>query len=75
MTAEELLQGYLSMYRNLYSFTNIIKRLPEQKNLRAPYLMFNLFYRKFGRFTSALARLIPMRLIGKGATRLSYRIK
>ena len=43
--------------------------------LRCAYLMFNLFYRKFGRFTSMLARLVPMGLLGKLAIKISYNWK
>ncbi len=74
MSPDELHQGYLWMYKQFYSFKNIIRRLPDDKAMRAPYLMFNLFYRKFGRFTSALSRLFPMRIIGKAATKISYRL-
>ncbi len=75
MTAQELYSGYLWMYRKFYSFSNIIRRMPEQKAQRQSFLMFNLFYRKFGKFTSAVSRLIPMRVLGRFATWVSYRIK
>ncbi len=75
MTARELYDGYLWMYRQFYSFRNILRRLPEQAAQRKSFLLFNFLYRKFGWFTSAVARLIPMRWIGKLATRISYRIK
>ncbi len=73
MSAEALRRGYLWMYRQFYSLRNIAKRMPRHKATRAPYLMFNLFYRKFGKCTAALARLIPLRVIGKLAAKLSYR--
>ena len=75
MTAEELYKGYLWMYRKFYSFGSILRRMPKQKAQRMPYLLFNLFYRRFGRFTSALSRVIPMRVLGSLATRISYRVK
>ena len=75
MTPEELYKGYLWMYRKFYSFRSILLRMPRQKAQRKPYLLFNLFYRKFGKFTSALSRVIPMRVLGRLATRISYRIK
>lgn len=75
MTAEELYGGYRRMYRRFYSFRSIVRRLPVLKTQRAPYLLFSLFYRKFGKFTSALSRLVPLRLIGKLATRMAYKIK
>ncbi len=75
MTAEELYNGYLWMYRRFYSFCSIIRRIPEHKAQRKSYILFNLFYRRFGKFTSALSRVIPMRVIGRLATWISYRIK
>lgn len=75
MTAEELYEGYLWVYREFYSFRNILRRMPEHEAQRKSYLLFNIFYRKFGRFTSALALIIPMRVLGRMAARISYRIK
>lgn len=75
MTAEELYQGYLWIYREFYSFRNILRRMPEYGAQRKSYLLFNIFYRKFGRFTSALARIIPMRTVGRLAARISYWVK
>ena len=75
MSEKELLDGYLWMYKKFYSFRNIICRIPEDKSQRKAYLLFNLFYRKFGAFTSALAKLIPMRLIGRFVTKVSYKLK
>ncbi len=72
MTASELYNGYLSMYRRFYSFRNIARRLPRCAPQRAPYILFNLFYRKFGRATAALAKMVPMRALGKIAARISY---
>lgn len=74
MTPKELYGGYLGMYRKFYSFRNILRRLPESKAQRRSYLMFNLFYRKFGKTTSILARLVPMRMLGNLAAKLSYKI-
>lgn len=75
MTAEELYQGYLWIYREFYSFPNIWRRRPEHKAQRKSYLLFNVLYRKFGGLTSALARIIPMRTVGRLAARISYRVK
>jgi radical SAM superfamily enzyme YgiQ (UPF0313 family) len=74
MTAEELQEGYLWMYKKFYSFRNIIKRMPVNQAQRKPYVLFNLFYRKFGAVTSFLSRIIPMHKIGKWATRVSYKL-
>ena len=71
MTAEELLDGYLWMYRKIYSFRNIFRRMPEKPDQRAAYLMFNLFYRKFGRFSDRLCHLIGFDRIGWLGEKLS----
>ena len=73
MTAQELYAGYRWMYRQFYSLRNIARRLPKSKRQRVPYLLFNLFYRKFGRATSAVARLIPMRVLGKLGAWMAWR--
>ncbi|MBO6232117.1 MAG: B12-binding domain-containing radical SAM protein [Ruminiclostridium sp.] len=79
MTAEELYNGYICIYKRIYSFRNIIRRLPETKDQRAAYLLFNLFYRKFGKFTDLVCKIVTYRNIGRLAeiwsalTRLSFR--
>jgi len=75
MTAEELNEGYRWMYREFYSWRNIIRRFPKHKKQRKSYLLFNLLYRKYGGLTSALARVVPLRTLGLLAARLSYRMK
>lgn len=75
LTPDQLYAGYLRMYKNFYSFRSILRRMPVQKAQRRSYLLFNLFYRKFGKFTSLLSRVIPMRMIGQFAARLSYRVR
>jgi len=74
MTAKELYDGYRWMYRQFYSFKNIIKRFPKSKAQRIPYLLFNLFYRKFGRLSSVVAFFVPMGILGKIAARISYKV-
>ena len=74
MTADELYEGYRWMYKQFYSFRNIINRFPESKAQRKSYLLFNLFYRKFGRVTSTITRLIPMGMLGKFAAKISYKV-
>ena len=74
MTEQELYDGYLWMYRSFYSYRNIIRRFPENAEQRKAYLLFNLLYRKFGRLISAMTELIPMRLLGKIAARISYKV-
>jgi radical SAM superfamily enzyme YgiQ (UPF0313 family) len=74
MTAEDLYEGYRRMYRQFYSFKNIIRRFPKSKMQRKSYLLFNLFYRKFGLFTSAAACLAHMGVLGKLAAKISYKV-
>ena len=74
MTAEELERGYRWMYKQFYSFQNILRRFPKSKSQRRSYVLFNLFYRKFGRFTSLLARFVPMGILGKLGAKISYRL-
>lgn len=71
MTAKELYEGYIWIYKQIYSIKNIFRRLPESKDQRAAYLMFNLLYRKYGNFTDALCRLISYERIGVWGERLS----
>jgi radical SAM superfamily enzyme YgiQ (UPF0313 family) len=73
MTADELYKGYLMMYRRFYSLKSIIRRIPKNKKQRISYLLFNLFYRKFGRLTSAVSHLIPVGILGKFAAKISYK--
>ena len=54
MSAEQLRAGYLWMYRQFYSLSCILRRLPRRGDLRVPYLLFNFGYRKCGAFTSLL---------------------
>lgn len=75
MTPKQLYKGYLWMYKRFYSFSNIIRRMPRQRNQRKPYFLFNLLYRKFGKLTSALTRMIPMHSLGRWSAWISYRIK
>lgn len=65
MTERELYEGYLWIYRNIYSIKNIIRRMPKARNQILPYLMFNLFYRKFGKFTDFLCRGVGYEKIGR----------
>jgi len=65
MTEQELYEGYLWIYREIYSFRNILRRLPKNKKQILPYLLFNFLYRKYGRFTDWLCRKITYNRIGK----------
>jgi hypothetical protein len=72
MSKEELLNGYLGMYDQFYSFPNILRRKPLVKSQWYPYFLFNLGYRKFGNLTSLAGKLGTMHTVGKIARRLSY---
>lgn len=72
MTQQQLYEGYLKIYEDFYSIKNIIKRLPNDRNQRVPYLLFNFVYRKFGKIASKIADFGLMNYLGKLARRLSY---
>ena len=65
MTADELYKGYLHVYDKVYSLKNIRRRMPETKSQRIPYLLFNLLYRKYGRFTDFICKCITYQRMGK----------
>lgn len=69
MTPEQLYEGYLQVYREVYSFKNIWHRLPDAN--RIAYLTFNLFYRKYGFFTEKVCRLVGYNRIGRVAEYIS----
>lgn len=75
MSADTLYQGYLKVYREVYSLKNILRRMPEEKSQRSTYLLFNLLYRKYGRFTDWLCRRISYRRIGRLAQILTKYIQ
>ena len=72
MTAAELSLGYLRAYARFYSWRSMVKRLPADHRRIVSYLLFNLFYRKFGKLVSAVGMAGLMRFIGKLGARLSY---
>lgn len=74
MSASQLREGYLWMYRQFYSLPSIVRRLPRRRDLRVPYLLFNFGYRKFGGLTALAGRLGLMGTVGRLARRLSYGI-
>lgn len=71
MSAQELYDGYIWIYKQIYSFKNIFRRMPKAKEQRPPYFMFNIFYRKFGKFTELLCKCITYKRIGKWGEKLS----
>ena len=65
MSAEQLYSGYINIYKRIYSFRNIIRRMPDAKDQRAAYLMFNLLYRNI------LCKLISYKRIARAAALVS----
>ena len=65
MTPDVLYQGYLNVYRDVYSLKNIFRRLPRAKDQRMGYLLFNLLYRKYGKFTDLLCKCITYKRMGQ----------
>lgn len=68
----KLKEGYVKIYKDIYSFKNILKRMPSYQ--RMGYLMFNLLYRKFGKLTETICRLIGYNRIGYICEKLSFRL-
>ena len=62
---------YLWVYEQVYSFKNILRRIPRSLKQVPAYLMFNFFYRKWGRFTDWLCKKITYERIGYWGERLS----
>ncbi|AKN31447.1 radical SAM protein [Clostridium carboxidivorans P7] len=75
MTAEELYKGYLWIYKEMYTFKNIVKRLPKSKKQWIPFLAFNLFYRKFGKLTELLCNIVSFKNVGRFFRWVAYFIK
>ena len=71
MTSEELEHGYLWMYKQFYSWANIFSRMPESRAQVMAYLQFNLIYRKYGKITSRLGRLLGMRNLAQLARKVA----
>ena len=71
MSQKELYNGYLWIYKKIYSWKNIIKRIPKSQKQILPYLLFNIFYRKFGKFTDFLCSLFSYERIGYFAEKFS----
>jgi radical SAM superfamily enzyme YgiQ (UPF0313 family) len=71
MTAQQLYEGYLWIYDQVYSFKNIWRRLPRLKSLILPYLTFNILYRKFGHFSDSICKFIGYERYGRFAEHLA----
>ena len=74
MTAEELYNGYINIYKEIYSFKNILKRMPKSKKQIMPYLAFNILYRKFGAFSEKICKVLTFEKIGQVGEWLAYKI-
>ena len=72
MTAKELYDGYLWIYREVYTLRNIIRRIPKCRAQIMPYLLFNFLYRKYGAFTERIGNMVGFSRVGTLARRLSY---
>ncbi len=72
MSAEELEAGYRRLYDEFYSWANILRRVPVHPRQRRAFLVFNLLYRKYGRYLAPLGRVRLMNALGRAAYRLSY---
>ncbi|WP_295214161.1 radical SAM protein [Ruminococcus sp.] len=72
MTKEELYEGYLDVYRQVYSLKNILSRCPKSRKQRIPYFLFNLVYRKYGWLTEKFCQRITYERIGRIAEKWSY---
>lgn len=75
ITADELKAGYTWLYREFYSLKNIVRRKPDNPKIVKPYFLFNLCYRKYGKFTSLFGKIGIMNALGKLARKISYGIE
>ncbi len=72
MSPRELEAGYLGAYREFYSWRRILQRVPAAGRQRAAFMLFNLFYRKFGKATAMLGRVGLMGTLGRLGKIVSY---
>ncbi|MDP6522780.1 MAG: radical SAM protein [Kiritimatiellia bacterium] len=72
MSAEDLERGYLWTYDKFYSWSGILQRWPVARGQALAYLQFQLLYRKFGKQTAFLGRLLGMRNMAKLAKTVAY---
>jgi radical SAM superfamily enzyme YgiQ (UPF0313 family) len=75
MTTAELESGYLRMYEVFYSWKSVLRRIPVSGRRIVPYLLFNLLYRKYGRFTARIASYGLLGAVGRWARWLSYGVR
>ena len=72
MSPQELYEGYLSIYRKVFSTANILRRIPRSSSQILPYLCFNIFYRKYGAQTEKVCSLCGYERMGKAARKAAY---
>ena len=75
MTTAELEDGYLWMYEAFYSWKSVLRRMPTSGRRIVPYFLFNLLYRKYGRFTARIASYGLLGAVGRWARWLSYGVR
>ncbi|MDR2508412.1 MAG: B12-binding domain-containing radical SAM protein [Candidatus Accumulibacter sp.] len=73
-TPEQLEAAYRKIYREFYSWRNIMRRRPLDRQMFVSYFLFNFGYRKYGRLISLAGRLGLMNFLGKLARKLAYGI-
>lgn len=61
--------------KEIQSFKNILKRVPKAKKQIMPYLAFNILYRKYGKLTEKICKLISFERIGRWGEWIAYRLK
>ena len=54
MSKEELEEGYLWIYQELYSIRNIFRRMPKTIGTIPAYLTFNFFYRRLAIYIKSM---------------------
>lgn len=72
MSGSQLKAGYLKIYRDIYSFKNIYRRLPGYQ--KVGYLLFNFLYRKYGKITERVCEIIGFNRIGYICEKLSFKL-
>ena len=58
-----------------HRWNGMVKIITGVRRCGKSYLLFNLFYRKYGKFTERIGNLIGFSRIGRWGRRLAYRVK
>jgi hypothetical protein len=72
MSRAELEDGHRWIYRRFYSWEGIMRRWPAAEGQATAYLTFALVYRKFGKLTCRLGKLLGMRNLAILAKAAAY---